>query len=621
MLVTNKNINFFYYSKTIYFACFLVIATFFSTITLAQQTQDIINQQDWITRNQQNILEEKKRDSEFGAIKKDRDRKKKEEEENQEPQPLNVSEKSTTCFPIKKIKFQDANSLSWFRKKKLAAPFIGKCLEEKVLTDIVASINNYYQSKGFIMAQVLLPKQNLQSGIFELKIIEGKIEKISLGQDRVIEKMQEFTAFGDAEGEVLNINDINQGIYQINRLHSNAAIMKIEPGSVNGDSKIVIDNNKSFPARATISKDNLGNKFTGVQRANFSSNFDNLLFLNDNLNLSYTNNIHDDSQVKDLKAFSSSLSIPFKYNTFSYDYSRSEFKGQSALQNSIITYTGFSDQRKFTIDRVLLSKTNLRLSTSGSLTSKESASYLNGVKQENSIRKLSVMNVGFALSFYPNDRTNIYLKPSYSRGLKILNAQQDTPNVGAAIAKSQFEVFKFYANFSHKLTIPKINAPVVLSTEVDSQFAKQTLFGSEQFSVGGYYSVRGFRESYITGDSGYYFRNKASFNIGSLISPLFNTQNQVSGADSANSQQNFLQKNLPYLNRLKLEPFYDFGYVRNKYNGSDGGLSGAGVKTIFDSKYFSASVTYSQGLQKSHLITSITKENKLIYFEISASCC
>ena len=617
MTTKNKNKIFFHLNKITHLTYFLVISTFFSTTTLAQQSQDIINQQDWITRNQQNILEEKKRDSEFEAIKKDQDRKKKEEEENQKPQMLSVSEQSTVCFSIKKIKFQDANSLSWFRKKKLSAPFIGKCLEDKVLTDIVAVINNYYQSKGFITAQVLVPKQNLQSGIFELKIIEGKIEKIVFGKDRVIEKMQEFTAFGNAEGEILNINDINQGIYQINRLSSNAAVMKIEPGSFSGDSKIVIDNNKSFPARATISKDNLGNKFTGVQRLNFSSNFDNLLFLNDNLNLSYTNNIHDDSQVKDLKAFSSSLSIPFKYSTFSYDYSRSEFKGQSTLQNSILTTTGFSDQRKFTVDRVLLSKANLRLSTSASLTSKESTSYLNGEKQENSVRKLSIINAGFALSFYPNDKTNIYLKPSYSRGLKILNAQQDLSNIKADTPKAQFESFKFYANFSHKLTIPKINAPVVISTEMDSQFAKQTLFGSEQFAVGGYYSVRGFRESYITGDSGYYFRNKASFNIGSLILPLFNAQNQASGTESAN----FLQKNLPYLSRLKLEPFYDFGYVRNKYNGSDGGLSGAGVKTIFDSKYFSASVTYSQGLQKSHLITSVTKENKLIYFEISASCC
>ncbi len=585
-------------------------------VVCAQQTQDIINQQDWITRNQQNILEEKKRDTEFETIEKERERKKKEEEEeSKKSKPINVSSNSATCFPIKEIKLIDANSLSWFRKKRIAKPFIGKCLEAKVLAEIMAAVNNYYQSKGYVTTQVVVPKQNLQSGLLELRVIEGKIEKISLGKDRFIEKTQEFTAFGNAEGNVLNINDINQGMYQINRLQSNSAVMKIEPGTESGDSKVVIDNNKRFPARATIGKDNLGNKFTGVQRTNFSSNFDNLLFLNDNLNLNYTTNLHDDSQVKDLRAFSSSLSIPFKYNTFSVDYSRSEFKGQNPGQNGPTTLTGFSEQRKFTIDHVLLNNTNVRLSTAVSLTAKESASYQNGEKIDVSQRKLSVMNLGLTLSSHLGNTTSIYLKPSYSRGLKILNAKQDDPNISTDSPKAQFEAFKFYANISKRLTIPKINAPVILSTEMDSQFAKQTLFGSEQFSVGGYYSVRGFRESYITGDSGYYFRNKANFNIGSLILPLFAKENQ-----DPNSQS-FLQKNLAYLNRLKLEPFYDFGYIRNKYNGTDGRLSGAGVKTIFESRYFNASVTYSQGLQKSHLITSTAKENKLIYFEISASCC
>lgn len=510
------------------------------------------------------------------------------------------------CFPIKEIHLLDANSLSKYRQKKIAVPFIGKCMEAQVLADIVKAVNDYYQSHGYVTVQVLVPKQNLQTGVFELKIIEGKIEKISLGKDRVIEKMQEFTAFGNAEGDVLNINDINQGMYQINRLQSNAAVMKIEPGSESGESKIVLENNKRFPARATIGKDNLGNQFTGIQRTNFSSNFDNLLFLNDNLNLNYNTNLHDDSQVKDIKSFSSSLSIPFQYNTFSYDYSRSEFKGQNPGQNGPTTLTGFSDQSKFTVDRVLFNQTNLRLSTSASLTAKSSASYLNSEKIETSERKLSVMDIGFAASSYLNDTTNIYLKPSYSRGLKILNAKQDQQNISAETPKAQFEVFKLYASASKKLTIPKINAPVTLTTEMDSQYAKQTLFGSEQFSVGGYYSVRGFRENYISGDSGYYFRNKANFNIGSIILPLINKENPGY---------------LSYLNKFKLEPFYDYGYIRNKFNGSDGRLTGAGIKTIFESKYFNASMTYSEGLSRSKLITSTVKENKMVYFEMSASCC
>ena len=150
---------------------------------------------------------------------------------------------------------------------------------------------------------------------------------------------------------------------------------------------------------------------------------------------------------------------------------------------------------------------------------------------------------------------------------------------------------------------------------MDSQYSKDTLFGSEQFSVGGYYSVRGFRENYITGDSGYYLRNKINFNLGSLVLPF------LTKADASNNPQGFFSKNLFHLNKFSFEPFYDYGYIRNKYDGSDGRLAGAGIKSIFSSRYFNASLTYSQGTNRSKLITSTVKENKLVYFEISASCC
>jgi len=591
-----------------------ILLPIFNLQAFAQTTQDAINQQDWITRQQQNILEDKKRNTEFDTISKEHERKEKEEEELKKSQPM-VSGKMPGCVIIKEIHLLDAKSLSGYRQKKIVSPFIGKCMEAETLASIIKAVNDYYQSKGYVTTQVKVPKQNLQSGIFELQIIEGKVEKISLGKDRIIEKMQEFTAFGAAEGDILNLDDINQGMYQINRLQSNQAVMKIEPGTESGESIVKIDNNKKFPAKFTVGKDNLGNKFTGIQRTNLSGNFDNLLSLNDNLNLNYTTNMHDDNQIKDIKSFSSSLSIPFKYNTLTYDFSHSAFKGQNPGTNGPSTLTGFSQSSKITLDRVLINKTKLRLSANTSLTDKSSASYLNGEKITTSERRLSILNVGFAASSYLDNTTSIYFNPSYSKGLKLMNAKKDTPGMLDTAPRAQFDVLKLYANFSKRFTLPKINAPATFVTEMNGQYAKQTLYGSEQFSVGGYYSVRGFRENYINGDSGYYFRNKINFNIGSLVAPLTKNQDQNS--------QGFFGKNLVHLNKFSVEPFYDYGYVKNKFvdNGADGRLSGAGIKTLFNSRYFNASLTYSWATNQSRLITSTAKENRLVYFEISASCC
>ncbi len=582
--------------------------------SFAQDSLDVLNQQDWIMRQQQNILEDKKRNLEFDAIKKDHEINKKKQPETLKNPPI-ISGKMTKCITLQEVRLIDAKAVSIFRQKKITKPFIGKCVEAETLASIIKSINDYYQNAGFITTQIKVPKQNLQSGIFELQIIEGKIEKIIFGADRRIEKMQKFMAFGDAEGDVLNINDINQGIYQINRLQSNQALMKIIPGDRIGESLIAIENNKKFPAKFTIGKDNLGNNFTGIQRTNFSSSIDNLLFLNDNLNLNYSTNLHDKNKIKDLKSFAGTVSIPFKYNSFSYDFSHSEFKGQNQGINGPLSLTGFSQSSKITLDRVLMSDAKLRIAGNISVTNKTSASYLNKEKIDNSARKLSIANLGFTLSSYLDNTTSAYLNPSYSRGLKLMNAKKDRPDSSYETPKAQFDAFKLYANFSKKFVLSKINAPLIFTSELNGQYAKQTLFGSEQFSVGGYYSVRGFRENYINGDSGYYFRNKIAFNLGSFVAPF--TKNQ----DEKN--QNFLDKNLTHLHKFSLEPFYDYGHVKNKYidEGASGRLAGAGLKAGFNSKYFNSSLTYSFATNRSQLITSDVKENKMIYFEISTGCC
>jgi hemolysin activation/secretion protein len=506
-------------------------------------------------------------------------------------------------------------AISKRQQKKLTAPFIGKCAEAKTLTEIITAIQTFYNEQGYVMARVLVPKQNIQSGNLEIRVLEGKIAEVIVGDNNFTGKMQEFTAFGFLEGETLNLQDINQGLYQMNRLPSNNATMKIAPAVNEGEARVDVTNNKKFPARATIGYDNLGNDFTGIKRSNFSGGFDNLLFLNDAINLSYSTNLDDDSQTRDIKSFTSGISIPFGYNTFSYDYSRSEFRGTNSGISGPIRLTGFSERNNAAIDRVLLNKGNLRISSSAALTTKSSASYLNGEKIETSERKLTIGSIGFTVSNYFKNGVNLYLKPTYYKGLKILNAKQDDSNLTSDTPKAQFDYFKLYAALSKRLTIPKTQIPFTLSTEMDSQYSKQTLFGTEQFSVGGYYSVRGFRENYITADSGYYLRNKISFNLGALIAPFIRNQDD--------HQPGFFAKNLLHLNKFSLEPFYDYGYVKNKYadTGADGRLAGAGLKTIFNSRYFNASLTYSFATNHSRLITSNIKENKLIYFEVSASCC
>ena len=58
---------------------------------------------------------------------------------------------------------------------------------------------------------------------------------------------------------------------------------------------------------------------------------------------------------------------------------------------------------------------------------------------------------------------------------------KNQPDYLKTIPRAQFDVFKLYANFSKKFTLPKMNALTNFVSEINAQYAKQTLFGSEQF--------------------------------------------------------------------------------------------------------------------------------------------
>jgi len=176
----------------------------------------------------------------------------------------------------------------------------------------------------------------------------------------------------------------------------------------------------------------------------------------------------------------------------------------------------------------------------------------------------------------------------------------------ADIPTAQFQAYKVYASISKSFIIPKTRIPFQLISEFNGQISKDTLFGSEQISAGGYYSVRGYRENFISGDHGYYSRNSMSLDLKNLL-PVLNIKDSK-----------FIGLGYKYLNRISLKPFFDYGIARLKF-GSDGGrMSGAGMIMALNDKdsFFEASLTISKGINRSKLTNTNRREDSVIFFDI-----
>ena len=170
----------------------------------------------------------------------------------------------------------------------------------------------------------------------------------------------------------------------------------------------------------------------------------------------------------------------------------------------------------------------------------------------------------------------------------------------------------------------KINLNYTLS--FDSQYSWNTLYGTDQFSIGGEYTIRGFRNENISGDNGYYIRNDLSINLKQL-SPkiLINTKFMNYGSIIKNKNTRLSINDV--LSRTYLGIFYDYGYTKDKYsdssdkqyNSQSGYMSGIEITLNYYGKYLNWSLTYAKALRSPQYLQTrdgIKKENHSLYWRI-----
>lgn len=567
--------------------------------SFADEIQNISNQQDIIIRNQQNFNDYEARLKEQQAYKKDGI-------EDQEPKfDIDLSEeidtKNKKCKIIRIIKFNDTEVLSNQIKENLSYDILNQCYSNKKISKLIERITDIYDQKGFISTEVEISSKHIDQGIIEVKIIEKKIEEIIFNNKKskinFLNKINKFTIFGNIEHQILNNNDLQQGIFQLNKLSSNQASYQILNGSKRDLNKVVIDNKKKkLPFKIFANHDNLGNRSTGLYRSNFSSSLDNFLSLNENINIGFNTNLNDNPKDRDIKTYTANIQIPLAYYTLGLDYLQSDFYGKDFENRN---FSGFAKRKNITINKLFTENKDYRISAKIGFTKKETASYLENKKVENSQRSLSIIHGSILATYFINSNNTLFLKPSLLRGIKQFDAKRD---YSFANPKLDFTIFKFYSSYQKKFSAFNLNRPLIFITEIDSQIANKRLFGSEQFSIGGYTSVRGFRERNIAGEKGFYWRNKIELNVGSIFQKI------------NSSNHNFLYQ-------TRIEPFLDYGYVERFDLNKKYDISGTGLKTIFSSKNFTSSITFSWALKQSNDISSRIKENKMIYFEINTNCC
>nr|VFK19277.1 MAG: Hemolysin activation/secretion protein [Candidatus Kentron sp. LPFa] len=552
-------------------------------------------------------------------LEQERRRRREEEREEQRrsrppPAPTTASPASVPegeCTPISSIEFNGVTLLAEKQIAALKAPYLDTCMSVVDIKALMQDVTNEYLEMGYITARVGLPmpQPELRNGHLIVGAREGTIDRIIL-EDAAGEILyQPPNLFPGMVGGPLNLRDVEQSLDQINRLPSNRATISIEPGEEAGESRVRIRNEVGFPLRARLTVDNSGSESTGKMKRSVKVDGDNLLSLYEGLSLTYSENYQEDKNRQMSEAWVGSASIPYGYWTLSYNLSKSEYLTSQTLRTGDILYSfGDSTNHTLGIDRVAYRSQRRKVAADASLIHRDSESFTRildlETRSEVGSRKLSVAKAGLKWTeYFPSGM--LFVNPSCSQGLKIFGALDDGDTFGqlddldseSFSQKAQFTLCKLYGYATTRFPLLGPELPVHWTAIWDSQFSANPLFGTEQFSVGGLGSVRGFKDTWASGDSGFFVQNELKFNAYDLLANLDDGESRV----------------LSPMKALDVTFFYDFGmsYLRDGKTHST--LSGAGAKLSYGTKYVNASLIYAERVDAP---SSLEEEGGIVYFGI-----
>ena len=411
------------------------------------------------------------------------------------------------CSEISEITINGAPNLASSERERIIGEFLGRCLNVGDIERILSEITKYYIDHGYITTRAYLPAQDLNNGHLEILVIEGVVDKILIN-DGDAKSISVANIFPGIEGDLLNLRDLEQGIDQINRLASNNARLDIQPGEKTGASTVVVHNTPSSPFHFNLSADNQGSESTGKKQGAVTASVDHLLGFNEMFSITHRESLPNDSDYKGSESDNLNFSIPFGYTSISVGLSRSRYSSPLNLPSGLqLVSSGTSENQNIRLDRVMFRGQKTRATLAATLTTKSSKNYLDGQFLAVSSRRLTVLDLDGDIStgFLGGAMT---FTLGYARGLSIMGASKDLANLPYWAPRSQFGKVKVGFNYARPFQMFGKNAS--FTSQLTGQKAQTTLHGSEQISIGGLYSVRGFVRNTLAGDDGYYLRSELS---------------------------------------------------------------------------------------------------------------
>jgi hemolysin activation/secretion protein len=390
----------------------------------------------------------------------------------------------------------------------------GQCVGKGGIDTLAKGLQQTILSRGYITTRVLVPQQDLSTGILAFALVPGVVRQIRFADPETRGTWK--TAFPANNGDLLNLRDLEQGLEQMKRVASQDVDMKIEPTDTPGESDVVVSVKRSKPWTFVASVDNSGTEATGKWQGNVSLGIYNPLGLNDVFTVGANQDLSLHNKSLGSHGFNGSYSVPWGYWTATLSGSTNTYYQPLAGANETFVSSGNAQTTALHLTRVLSRSQNDVFGVEFQLSKRFGESFINDASIPTQRRNNTFIEAGLTDRHYFG-ASQFDGTLAYRQGIGGLGATPD-PYPGGPTYRFHMTVLD--ANLSVPFSVAKQNFRYV--TTLHGQFTNDTLFYLDDLTIGSRYTVRGFDgETMLAAEKGFYWRNELQMSIGQTGQSLY----------------------------------------------------------------------------------------------------
>lgn len=396
-------------------------------------------------------------------------------------------------FSFSRIEFQGATVFGPPQLESHFADLIGRSVPLEEVQAAATALTAHYRKDGYLLAQVVVPAQEIKDGALRIRVFEGGIADVrfqgAAGEDR--RGMLKVLGEKIRASRPLRLGDLERYLLLMNDLPGVTAYGTLVPSAEPGFADLVV----TVTGRrvgAELSMNNRNSKLLGTYRSDAYLESNGLLGLQER---SFVRWQHAPADRLNLYSLGGELPIGTEGTKLSLAYNYID-SAVSIFDNTIPVDSRY-ESLNLTVSHPLIRARTHNLSPRAVFSGTNSRSDLLGTEViDDRIRSLRLgLTYDLADAYGGINLVDIL----YSQGLDAFGARESgSPRLSRADGRSDYSKAELYAARLQSI-LPRWS----LLTALTGQYSSDPLLSPEQFALGGSQFLRAFDAADLLGDSGF----------------------------------------------------------------------------------------------------------------------